>query len=328
MLLSIIIPQYKEENKTVRRLLSSIDYQLNVNWSDVEVIIVNDHSDVLLSDEMLDSFENIRPIYVKLEKNVGPGLARQAGLDIAKGDYVTFCDADDMYQNFGTLSLYFSLIKKDNPPDIIATQWLEELKMGDGLAYLTHDNECTWMHGKCFKRSFLISHNLRFSDTLFYHEDSYFLSNAFALTQNVVRVPAVSYVWTYDATSITRRDEAAYSYNSMPEFIRSITSSITWLKDRVDNGAKLIPYKVFQLCMYIYYCIQVNPNWPKEWITLTEKELANTYKLYQEEFNSVDGATVAQIDFQEREKVKDRAFIMSETFSQFMNRIINTKYED
>ena len=89
MLLSVIIPQYKETDKEVKRLLSSIDYQVNVNWEEVEVIIVNDCSKTLLSESMLNSFENIKPKYIKLKKNVGPGLARQAGLDAAQGEY--FC---------------------------------------------------------------------------------------------------------------------------------------------------------------------------------------------------------------------------------------------
>lgn len=35
MILSVVIPQYKERDKVVKRLLSSIDYQLNVNWDEV-----------------------------------------------------------------------------------------------------------------------------------------------------------------------------------------------------------------------------------------------------------------------------------------------------
>ena len=215
MLLSIIIPQYKEKDEDVKRLLSSIDYQLNVDWNEVEVTIVNDCSNVLLSDTMLNSFENIKPKYIKLNKNVGPGLARQAGFDVSQGEYVTFCDADDMYQNFGVISLYLSTIKEKHP-DIIRTQWMEELENNGLKQYITHDFETTWMHGKCFRKQFFIENNIRFSEKLLYHEDSYILSNAFETTSNVVDIPTITYIWTFDKTSITRRNNGAYSYESMP----------------------------------------------------------------------------------------------------------------
>ena len=71
MLLSIIIPQYKEDDTVVRKLLTSIDNQLGVDWEDIEVIIVNDGSDVILSEALLSSLLNVKHIhYIRLEKNV------------------------------------------------------------------------------------------------------------------------------------------------------------------------------------------------------------------------------------------------------------------
>ena len=335
MLLSIIIPQYKESDKDVKRLLSSIDYQLNVDWNEVEVIIVNDHSNVLLSETMLSSFENIKPKYIKLEKNVGPGLARQAGLDAAQGEYVTFCDADDMYQNFGVFSLYLEEIRTKHP-DIIQTQWIEEIladiPQQDGttkkqLVYMTHDFEATWMHGKCFRKQYLTDNNIRFSDKLRYHEDSYILSCAFELTDKVVKNSVVSYVWTFDEHSITRRNNGAYSYESMPEFIRAIRYSIDWLKNKTPQK---IPSKVVQLVLYIYYMMQTNKQWEQKYVDPIEEELYTTLTKYEKEFNSLDMATFSALDLQEHQKVAGRPFIMSETFSQWVNRIIaqrRPKYE-
>lgn len=328
MLLSVVIPQYKEDDYAVKRLLYSIDYQLNVNWDEIEVIIINDHSDILLSDEMLNSFDHIKPKYIKLEKNVGPGLARQAGLDAAQGEYVTFCDADDMYQNFGVFSLYLEEIRTKHP-DIIQTQWIEEVKaniqqpdgtMKNQLVYITHDFECTWMHGKCFRKQYLTDNNLRFSDKLIYHEDSYFLSNCFEITDKVVRDNVVTYVWTFDEKSITRRNNGAYSYESIPEFIRAIKESITWLKDKVPQK---IPSKVVQVALYIYYMLQTNQEWDTKNIIPIEDEIYTFLTEYRDEFNSLDKATFSILDLQERNKVKMKPFVMSETFSQWANRVVS-----
>lgn len=330
MILSVVIPQYKEDDHAVRRLLNTIDYQLNVDWNEVEIIIVNDHSDVLLSDEMLNSFENIKPKYIKLEKNVGPGLARQAGFDAAQGEYVTFCDADDMYQNFGVFSLYLEEIRTKHP-DIIQTQWIEEIRVNakdeqgnesQRLVYLTHDFEATWMHGKCFRKQFMVNNNIKFSDKLLYHEDSYILSCAFELTDKIDKCNAISYVWTFDENSITRRNNGAYSYESIPEFIRAIRWSIDWLSDKTSQK---IPSKVVQLMLYIYYMLQTNKEWGKKYIDLIEEEVYNTLTQYEKEFNSLDINTFSVLDLQERQKVGNRAYIMSETFSQWCNRIINER---
>ena len=330
LILSVIIPQYKEDDHAVRRLLNTIDYQLNVNWDDIEVIIVNDHSDIKLSEKMLNSFENIHPKYIQLEKNVGPGLCRQAGLDIAQGEYVTFCDADDMYHNFGVFSLYLEEIRTKHP-DIIQTQWLEEIRANvpqqDGtvksqLVYATHNFDATWMHGKCFRRQYLTDNNLRFSDKLLYHEDSYFLSNAFELTSNIVQDGVISYVWTFDENSITRRNGGAYSWESIPEFIRAIRFSIDWLRDKTPQK---IPQKVMQLALYIFYMLQTNQSWEKKYIDLIEDEIYNVLAQYGKEFNSVDKKTFSSINLQEHEKVRNVPFIMTETFSHWVNRVISSR---
>lgn len=318
MLLSIIIPQYKESDKDVRRLLSSIDYQLNVDWNEVEVIIVNDHSNVLLSDTMLNNFENIKPKYIKLDKNVGPGLARQAGFDEAIGEYVTFCDADDMYQNFGVISLYLSTIKEKHP-DIIRTQWVEELEVNGAKQYITHNFEATWMHGKCFRKQFFIENNIRFSEKLLYHEDSYILSNAFETTSNVVDIPTVTYVWTFDKNSITRRNNGSYSYESIPEFIRAITYSVEWVSEK--HPEKVQP-KICQLLLYIYYMLQSN-SWNKEHVIPIEKEAYNTYKLFGNCVEKINVNLLASLDLQERQKVGNRAFVQTETFIQWINRVVS-----
>ena len=56
MTLGIAIPQYKEDNETIKPLLDSIAFQQGVNLNDVKVCIVNDGSDVFLTDDFLKSY--------------------------------------------------------------------------------------------------------------------------------------------------------------------------------------------------------------------------------------------------------------------------------
>lgn len=106
MKLEILIPQYKETEEIISPLLKSIDIQQNVDLkNEVGVIIVNDGSDILLSDDFLNSFTY--PIkYIKKEHS-GVSATRNACLDAATADYVMFCDADDMFYNACGLYMIF-----------------------------------------------------------------------------------------------------------------------------------------------------------------------------------------------------------------------------
>ena len=97
MKLQILIPQYEETDDVVKPLLDSIAIQQNVDMNEIGVIIVNDGTDVRLSDELLNSYP-FKVEYI-LNKHKGVSATRNACLDHATADYVMFCDADDMFYN-------------------------------------------------------------------------------------------------------------------------------------------------------------------------------------------------------------------------------------
>lgn len=86
MKLSIITPYYNVLNY-IKELASVLEPQLN---DEVEWIIIDDGC----HEKELD---NINAIVIHLPYNNGcAGIPRNYGLDIAKGDYITFIDADDL----------------------------------------------------------------------------------------------------------------------------------------------------------------------------------------------------------------------------------------
>lgn len=90
---SVIIPMYNCE-KYVDHLLGSLKKQ---TFSDFEVICVDDGStDHTLEKVKAFCAEDTRFTYIT-KKNEGAGTARNAGIDVAKGKYVAFWDADDEY---------------------------------------------------------------------------------------------------------------------------------------------------------------------------------------------------------------------------------------
>ena len=90
-LVSVIIPVYKVENY----LPMCVDSVLNQSYRNLEVILVDDGSPddcPAICDEYAKKDKRIRVIH---QKNAGLSMARNAGLDICTGDYITFVDSDD-----------------------------------------------------------------------------------------------------------------------------------------------------------------------------------------------------------------------------------------
>ncbi len=88
-MISVIIPVYNGE-KTIERSLRSV---LDQTLEDLEVIVVDDGS----TDDTVGVIGTIRDERIRLirQENAGQGMARNAGLKAAKGEYVGFVDADD-----------------------------------------------------------------------------------------------------------------------------------------------------------------------------------------------------------------------------------------
>ncbi len=90
-LLSVIVPVYNAE-KYIRECIESI---INQTYKNLELILVNDGS-TDSSGEICDLYgRKEKKVSVFHQKNRGPLSARLRGLCHAKGDYVTFVDADD-----------------------------------------------------------------------------------------------------------------------------------------------------------------------------------------------------------------------------------------
>ncbi len=90
--ISIIVPVYNVE-AYVEECLSSIQAQTLADW---ECICVDDGS----SDESPSVVEKFAAMDARFrlirQKNGGPGAARNTGMDVARGEYFTFVDADDL----------------------------------------------------------------------------------------------------------------------------------------------------------------------------------------------------------------------------------------
>ena len=120
---SVIVPVYNVK-EYLRQCLDSI---INQSLKEMEIILVNDGS-TDGSDEICKEYLAIDN-RVKLinQKNAGLAAARQAGLDIAKGEYIGFVDSDDWLE----LSMYqemYSVAKGNNADIVFCNVYRDESK--------------------------------------------------------------------------------------------------------------------------------------------------------------------------------------------------------
>lgn len=93
MMVSVIVPCYKVE----KYLSTCIESVLNQTYADWELILVDDGSPDR-SGEICDEYaEKDKRIHVVHKPNGGLSSARNAGLDVMNGEFVTFLDSDDFW---------------------------------------------------------------------------------------------------------------------------------------------------------------------------------------------------------------------------------------
>jgi glycosyltransferase involved in cell wall biosynthesis len=105
-LISVIIPVYKVE-KYIKRCVDSVREQ---SYSNLEIILVDDESPDQCP-EICDDYSQIdQRIKVIHQKNAGLSGARNAGIEIAKGEYMAFVDSDDFLAKDFIQVLYQAII--------------------------------------------------------------------------------------------------------------------------------------------------------------------------------------------------------------------------
>ena len=88
-LASVIVPVYNSE----RYLENTLQSIFNQDYQPIEVIVVDDGS-TDGSAKIAKSFKNIQYIY---QTNQGPSAARNTGITVSQGDFISFLDSDDMW---------------------------------------------------------------------------------------------------------------------------------------------------------------------------------------------------------------------------------------
>lgn len=259
--ISIIVPIYNVE----RYLDECVQSLVGQTYRNLEIILVDDGSPDAcprMCDAWEEKDERIRVIH---KPNGGLSDARNAGIDIASGDYIMFVDSDDfiarnavadlhalqnrtdadmacggVYKYFDghTTGIYNAIIQSET----VVFSGIEQLKN-----MLDFKTECSaW--GKLYKRSTIGNH--RFIKGR-YNEDVIFLFPIYAACKKVAYTEKRYYYYRDTAGSVTNRlsDKTMHALQNMLEMEEMAIERGIPVKDEMEN------YKC-RTCLELAYSIQ------------------------------------------------------------------------
>lgn len=221
--ISIIVPVYNTQDY----LPKCLDTLINQTYQNIEIICVNDGSDDESLKLLNDYAQKDNRIKVLTQENAGASVARNYGLSVATGDYVSFIDSDDwvylsLYQTFIN-----SLAKCSTPLDIWmfnVGSFVEgkndviQLKFFESSDWNNHTSDDV-IHtfrdcrrpfsrnlsaaNKIYRKVLLDECNIRFEEGLKY-EDQYFCIKAFLKAKTIKFTDDIMYRYrNYHHTSIS-----------------------------------------------------------------------------------------------------------------------------
>lgn len=332
--LTVVIPAFKAKDH-ITDCLSSIQIQTIRN--EVSVIISNDNPGDNY-DDIMKRFPDLDIKCVDTDKNGGPGLARQRGLDATNTDWVTFIDADDVF--FSPLAL--ERLISNITPNCIEVQGVFFQEVRDNPSGLRlaprNDPGHPWVFGRLYNVKFLRQNGVKFSE-LRAMEDGEFnwkirmTIEGSQLTINIIEDPI--YLWrTGSEHSITRigiDDDGIPQYNfDLCQWGATVASinAINFCKEKNPFNGSITRFTTEM--MIGQYFTYVECLGRKK--IFSDQNLFNAKRFYHEAYKSIEHQISDKVlsdmyTFQLAGKSKDLIGIIPEiTFFDFMNKIKTESY--
>lgn len=204
-LLDIVVTHYKEQWETGKKFFEMLALQRAVNFDDFRVILVNDGEEGALPPVLLSEY----PYHVDVitVPHGGVSAARNAGIEKADAKWVNFCDFDDTYASVYSLKQVMDVLPSDNY-DLLYADFIAEDITTDGRYILnTRGQNVVFIHGKYWRREWLMQSGLRFNPALHFNEDSAFCAIAnnmmdYKRTGHIDSTIPI-YVWCFSNNSAT-----------------------------------------------------------------------------------------------------------------------------
>lgn len=258
---SIIIPVYNAES-FIEKTLQSV---LNQSIDDYEIICIDDGStdnSLTVLNEFAKKYDFIKIIK---QKNTGSGEARNRGIIEAKGEYISFLDADDIYLDSDALNKVYDIAIK-NDYNMVAAN-LKQIKPDGTLeenydykntlfTYFVNEKEISpkeygipWAFYKnIYKKSFIETHNICFP-SLRRGQDPIFLAEVLVNIDKIYTMPIDLYGYNHSASGGVNLK--VNSYLKKRDYIQHFKDTFEILKKNEFNEA-LSNYK-YEFIQYLTF---------------------------------------------------------------------------
>lgn len=277
-LLSFIVPVYNTSLNLLNRCLNSI---IGNKESWFEVIIVDDGSEDTVRDQC-DCFLIDKRVKVIHQCNMGVSVARNVGVKLAKGKYISFVDPDDIVDSdyfnksifeYSKSEILLFMMKRMSSSDKICVISIDKIKnikpeLQNNILFLrsqfgSYYGGAVW--GKAFKREFLEKFNLSFNPNLRKAQDRLFMLQAVDKASTIEVIPVYSYIYYENLNSICniyKPDVLSRSLNFYHAMVDYINKSKTLTIQKNKAISKLSFLTLFEiLYLDLFNCNNPTKYW-------------------------------------------------------------------
>ena len=275
-MIDIIIPIYNAR-KTLELTLMSIKLQTIIDK--INIYLIDDNSSEDYKD-ILNKYKDMNIIYIKLDKNNGPAVARQKGIEMSSSKYIMLIDADDLLYDADSIKKLYNKIEEDY--DYVVGITIDEKQNTQIM------NESD-LHGKIYKREFLLKNNIKFNNTRI-HEDNYFNNLVLLCEPKQKELLENIYIYVDNKDSITNINKEK-EFENLEIYISNIKEIIEEATKRNIEKDLIIKYLIMKLKYInrIYNKLsekqqEIFKNWLEKYDIKLEKYINNTQydKIYTE----------------------------------------------
>ncbi len=248
---SVIIPCYNSQC-TINETLHSAVLQTSV-FTNIEIICVDDGSTDSTLDILSQWAEKFWFIKIFVQPNKGAGPARNLGIKVAKGEFISFLDADDMYPSPTTIeNLYFSATK--NRADICGGSYstiyngnitkkydfpLDGYTFNERKVIDYKDYQFDFGYQRfIFKRRFLIDKGLVFPNYRRYQDPPFFVS-AMIAAERFMCVPETTYLYRINHKKVN------WDHRKICDFMKGVIDCLSISKNKGYSTLHLYSYLRF-----------------------------------------------------------------------------------
>ena len=251
--ISVIIPFYNAE-KYLSDCLESI---INQSFRDIEIICINDGSTDKSEQIIKEYSKKDKRIILYNQKNLGAGQARDKGVEISKGEYISFIDSDDLFHNKTLEIAYYNIIKYNldvvwfdfiqfwNISDIKINEFIKSYKIKNFSMYMCW---CCVVWNRVWKASIIKNNNISFGKIIS-GEDNVFNAKIFPFIKNIkiLKLNLVYHRIVQNSLSSFYQNKSMHLFNSIPDIIN------TWKNNKIiklENSEKIY-YSLFNFVQFI-----------------------------------------------------------------------------